>query len=455
MVEEIFRNTEIYNKSNNAEHKKAQGQFFTSLRTANFMGSHFVPANRNVKILDPGAGNGGLTAATVESLIDRGLCDEISITFVENDVSVIPLLKDSAHLIQNYCINNGVVCNIDIFDTNFILSDIRNRYDLIICNPPYKKIRKDSIESHHMSKYVHGQPNIYALFMAKGLELLNGGGTYIYITPRSWTSGAYFTKVRQAILNGLSIDKIHIFDSRDDSFSDEKVLQETMILFGKKISQVQQVEISVCENDLFEDVHSFNITADCIKNVGEDHYLLIPENNEEANLISDMRALPETFLSLGYIFKTGPVVEFRNRDYISNRLKDDYVPMYRALNIKDDSFTFPVKADKAQYISKNAHHLLMRNEDTVLVKRLSAKEERRRIQSCIYYRQGDAQFMSIENHVNYAARTDGAPLTREEVEWIHSILSSDEYDSFFRILNGSTQVNANELNMLPVRRISL
>lgn len=84
-----------------------------------------------------------------------------------------------------------------------------------------------------MKDYVYGQPNLYGLFMAKGLELLKKDGQYIYITPRSWVSGLYYTEVRKAILK-TDIEKIHIFSDRDTVFSGEQVLQETMILFGKK-----------------------------------------------------------------------------------------------------------------------------------------------------------------------------------------------------------------------------
>jgi adenine-specific DNA-methyltransferase len=168
-----------------------------------------------------------------------------------------------------------------------------------------------------------------------------------------------------------------------------------------------------------------------------------------------MRAFPNTFLSLGYIFKTGPVVEFRNKEQISASKRPDSVPMYRALNILDENLVFPVMTSKAQYVSSIATNLLIKNENTVLIKRLSAKEEAKRIQSCIYYQQGETPFISIENHVNYVARKDGKPLTSKEVEWIQSLLSSDEYDTFFRLLNGSTQVNASDLNYLPVRSMAV
>lgn len=70
-------------------------------------------------------------------------------------------------------------------------------YDVIISNPPYKKIAKAEPESVVMDSVVHGQPNIYFLFMAMSVKLLKPNGEMIFITPRSFTSGLYFRKFRE------------------------------------------------------------------------------------------------------------------------------------------------------------------------------------------------------------------------------------------------------------------
>ncbi len=451
MLEQIYRNTSVYKQTEDTENKKNKGQFFTSLTTARFMGSWYVPVSRDIKILDPGAGNGSLGASVVEHLVENGLCDNISITYVENDPDVMSVLKASVNIIRTYCRNHNVTCHISIKDGNFILMDIKERYDIVICNPPYKKIRKESEEAVKMDRYVHGQPNIYALFMARGAELLKPGGAFVYITPRSWTSGAYFSLVRTALMDSLSFNKIHIFDDRDSSFSNEEVLQETMILFGIKGQQQDNITISVSRDDSFENTRTFQVRAAGIKNAGPNKYLLIPADQTEADLIDEINALPETFDSMGYIFKTGPVVEFRSEGSISSDKKPQFVPMFRSANIVGGEFIFPAETTKAQYVDGTVKKLLIKNSNTVLIRRLSAKEDRRRIQSCIYKKKGKNTYIGVENHVNYAARQDGKPLTLQEVEWIQEILSSDAYDVYFRLLNGSTQVNANELNLLPVR----
>ena len=62
-------------------------------------------------------------------------------------------------------------------------------FDVVISNPPYFKIGKADPCATAASIVVHGQPNIYALFIAVGATLLRQGGDFITITPRSFASG--------------------------------------------------------------------------------------------------------------------------------------------------------------------------------------------------------------------------------------------------------------------------
>jgi len=194
------------------------------------------------------------------------------------------------------------------------------------------------------------------------------------------------------------------------------------------------------------------VPAQLIKDVGMNSYLLLPKNDADLRIISRMSAIPDTFESLGYCFKTGPVVEFRNKDAISSVAKDGYIPMYRSASIVNGQCIFPADTEKAQYLNPEKKQLLVANGNTVFLRRLSAKEENRRLQSCVYYQTGNDEYISIENHVNYLVRSDGAALTEEEAEWINGLLMSDDYDAYYRIINGSTQVNAGELNILPLQR---
>ena len=440
MLGHIYEETTKYMKNEGKDVRKKKGQFFTPVNIAAYMGK-WTMAKEHLDILDAGAGSGILTAGIMEHLLALDGCRSIKVTFVEN-----------ADYIQNICENHNIIFRYTIWSDSFFAIDISQKYDIVISNPPYKKIAKNSKEAIAMKDYVYGQPNLYGLFMVKGLEALKDGGQYIYITPRSWVSGLYYTEIRKTMLQ-TDIEKIHIFSDRDTVFSGEQVLQETMILFGKKKKdQNAEIKINVSNDSSMQLERTLSVQADLIKSIGKECYLLIPTNERDVKIIRNMSNITDTFDSLGYQFKTGPVVEFRTKEMISESPKDGYIPMYRPVNINNGRLRFPVYSGKAQYISERATNLLVRNVNSVFVKRLTAKEEKRRLQSCCYISKNNKEYISIENHVNYLVKKDGTPLSQKEAENIHKILSSDEYDVYFRLINGSTQVNARELNYFPLRK---
>lgn len=456
LIDRILKNTEAYKRDNKKSERKQKGQFFTSEKSAQYMAraAATIAYADSLHILDPGAGNGMLGASVLKYCIDQQLCRVIHITFVETDSTIIPLLSETARSMQAYASERGITCSCRIAQENFLTSYLPDeKYDIVICNPPYKKIRKDSPESKAMSDYVFGQPNLYSLFMVKGLNLLRDNGRFVYITPRSWTSGEYYKRSREYLLNNMNITSILLFRDRDNAYSSEEVLQETMITVAEK-SGTQNENISLLQtvNDSFSDTTVLNIPARDIKDIGQDHYLLLPMNMDEVRVIQKMASIGDTFDSLGYEFKTGPVVEFRNKDALSLTREINTVPMYRSANISDKGLVFPADLSKPQYVSSGEKKLLIRNGNTIFLRRLAAKEETRRLQSCVYYKQGQDKYISVENHVNYLTRKDDKPLTKKEVEWINSVLMSEDYDIYYRVLNGSTQVNAGELNNLPLQR---
>lgn len=170
--------------------------------------------------------------------------------------------------------------NVNIIKENFILSNrdmwmndqFEGKYDIIIANPPYKKLAKSAEESILMNNVVYGQPNIYFLFMAMSIKLLKTGGEMIFITPRSFTSGAYFKSFRSYLLDNAMITNIHIFNSRNNLFKGEEVLQETIITRAiKKFSgEVERnlFMIAKCpEICLFLSTRYFCFILYCIQNM--------------------------------------------------------------------------------------------------------------------------------------------------------------------------------------------
>ena len=60
------------------------------------------------------------------------------------------------------------------------------------------------------------------------------------------------------------------------------------------------------------------------------------------------------------------------------------------------------------------------------------------------------EYIGTQNKINYIDNTDGSELEEEMVYGIYSLLNSTLFDVYYRILNGSTQVNSTEINNMPI-----
>ena len=205
MIEIINENTKLYQKNTKKADRKNKGQFFTPLNISKYMASMSKIRNRHLRILDCGAGTGILGLALLEELLKDDLVETIEIDFYENDKDVISILNRDIEAMNNLIKESDKVIKFNVLEENFIISNTavwKNKsfqgiYDIVISNPPYKKLSKQSDESKVVSDIVYGQPNIYFIFMAMSIHLLKNNGEMIFITPRSFTSGAYFKKFRE------------------------------------------------------------------------------------------------------------------------------------------------------------------------------------------------------------------------------------------------------------------
>ncbi|HEK9520492.1 TPA: DNA methyltransferase, partial [Streptococcus equi subsp. equi] len=94
--------------------------------------------------------------------------------------------------------------------------------------------------------------------------------------------------------------------------------------------------------------------------------------------------------------------------------------------------------------------LLQENTNYLFVKRFTAKEEKRRLQCGIYLAKKFPTYKAIstQNKINFITGLQG--LSDCLVYGLYVVLNSTLYDNYYRILNGSTQVNATEINSMPI-----
>ena len=118
-------------------------------------------------------------------------------------------------------------------------------------------------------------------------------------------------------------------------------------------------------------------------------------------------------------------------------------------NVQAMRCIFPARPQSQYLRLDGADKLLVPNQNYVLLRRFSAKEERRRLVAAPYFAELNGAFIGIENHLNYIYRPNGQ-LADEETLGLAVLLNSALLDIYFRIFSGNTQVNATELRKLPL-----
>lgn len=441
--------------------RKKYGQFFTSKETAIFMAGLFdVPVDKTeLHILDPGAGSGILSIALLERLQGIPHLKVVHLVCYETDSKIIALLKTNLDWV---CQNSSIHINYEIREENYILSQTLDyngmiganpnpiKFDMVIGNPPYMKMAKDSPEAKAMPDVCYGAPNLYFLFAAMSLFNLVSNGELVYIIPRSWTSGAYFKKFRQKFLSEGTLQHIHLFVSRDKVFDQESVLQETIIIkVCKSTQKPAKVAITTTQsNNDFTNITTFETPYTTVIS-GENRYVYLVTNEQEVKTLEQLNQWEDTLPSIGLRMKTGLTVDFRNMDVLRDVAEVSAVPLFYSQHIQAGKIRFPIGKEH-EYIATNQEGLLQPNTNYLFVKRFTAKEEHRRLQCGVYLASKYPNYTNIstQNKINFIGGS--RDLSECIVYGLYVLFNSTLYDCYYRILNGSTQVNSTEINSMPV-----
>ena len=456
MLESVIKRTQQFIAAASKEDRKRYGQFFTSEKTARYMAQlfQFDYSRPEISILDPGAGTGILSAAVIERMMKEGYKGQITIACYESDLKVMPVLMENMRAI---CTGTNV--RYLVFPHNFITSQpFENddysangyRFDYVIGNPPYLKISKDSPEVKHMPSVCHGAPNLYFLFWAMAIHNLRDGGELVFIVPRSWTSGAYFGRFRKYLFHNVVLKNIHLFISRDKVFNEESVLQETIIVRVKKgIIKPKNICISSCSTADFSDLTRFAVPYNTV--VARNGYVFLPTNKEEVDVLSRVNGFTDTLQTIHSPMHTGLVVDYRSRDLLKDVETPETCPLFYSGHLRDGEVVWPI-GKSGEHIKIQKGGLVQPNENYIFVKRFTSKEEPRRLQCAVYLssQYPSYKYISTQNKINFIRCQ-----SLDMLFGLYALLNSTLYDQYYRILNGSTQVNSTEINSMPIPSASV
>ncbi|BAZ84912.1 BsuBI/PstI family type II restriction endonuclease [Dolichospermum compactum] len=447
----------------NPKQRSELGQFMTPATVARLMAGQFNNLSGHINLLDPGAGVGSLTAAFVERLLtNSNQVESCFITAYEVEASFIPSLQECLNHCCQALKNRGIKTDYCLQNESFIGSITENNLPLFntytqnfthaILNPPYKKINSKSIEKKILSKLGIETVNLYSAFVWLSILQLSINGEIVAITPRSFCNGSYFRPFRQAFLEKMVLQNIHIFESRSLAFAEDNVLQENIIFHATKTEiKPKFIEISINseqELDSFSEMRLVPYNQVIEKNDPE-MFIHVLTNSLEDALKVQMDKFPSTLEELSLEISTGPVVDFRLKSSLRNSLDDQTVPLIYPESIKPGKVLFPpTKPKKSIAIEKNqeTQKWLIPSGCYIVVKRFSAKEEKRRIVAAVSY-PIDSSALGIENHLNYY-HAKGKGMNLDLAKGLTAFLNSTLFDQYFRLFSGNTQVNATDLRKI-------
>jgi tRNA1(Val) A37 N6-methylase TrmN6 len=216
-------------KNISKDEKKSQGIYFTPPNTIQTNISLLKPYMNNIKsVLEPSCGS----------------CEYILALNKENndlDITSVELNHEIYDSIKKYSNEK-----IQIINGDFLTFDTSKKYDLIIGNPPYFVIKKDSVDKQYYD-YFDGRPNIFILFIIRSLNLLNENGILSFILPQNFLNCLYYNKTRQYIDEHFNI--IHISECKDSYM--ETTQKTVLIIIQKKSGTNEQYILKINDYLIF------------------------------------------------------------------------------------------------------------------------------------------------------------------------------------------------------------
>ncbi|HET9959448.1 MAG TPA: Eco57I restriction-modification methylase domain-containing protein [Polyangiaceae bacterium] len=439
------------------------GQFLTPSPIASFMASLFTDFGDEVRLLDAGAGGGALlTAATIAALNRKQRPRIIEVTGFEIDPILLGYLRRAVDELASSCREAGVDLKGRLVEHDFIEATVEDvdrglfsrrtpaQYTHAILNPPYRKLNSKSASRLLLRRAGIETSNIYTAFVALAIQRLAPGGELVAITPRSFCNGPYFKPFREFLLREMAIQRIHVFDSRTAAFSEDEVLQENVIFHAVKGAPQRLVTVSSSPSPRDEPKARQVPFAEIVHPRDRESFIHLVPNAEGQDVATAFAALACNLRDIGLGVSTGKVVDFRAKWALRGDPGPGIGPLIYPTHFAEGRVRWPKQGKKPNGLLDDAstEELWMPSGTYVLVKRFSAKEERRRVVAVVFDPEDvPGKKVGFENHLN-VFHVNGGGIGPMLARGLAAFLNSTLTDRYFRQFNGHTQVNATDLRNL-------
>lgn len=299
--------------------KKERGGYYTPDKLANFITSLLY--SENLEILEPSCGDG----VFLNSIL------EISKNRKYKKIDAVEIVKEEYDKCIKLVGNNK---NINLYNDDFyyFYQKTKEKYDLILGNPPYiryqylteKQRKKQSMVLLDNKMIPNKLINSWVFFLVACVDLLKDNGKIGFVIPAELLQVVYAEDLRAYLSRELS--KITIISFDDLVFDDAE--QEVVVFIGEKNIEENECSIANCS---FKDLE--NLVSDfSLKNLNYSH--LTNERNkwtkyylsEYQNMLIDSFKNNDKFQKFEDVALINVGITTGNNDYFSvnKEIVDEY-----------------------------------------------------------------------------------------------------------------------------------
>jgi len=190
-----------------------------------------LKSQKTVRILEPSAGIGNFIPLLVEKYSDKA---KIIIDLVDVDQETLSILE---RIVAHLQLPKNVTLN--FIHSDFLLHQFDKKYDIVVGNPPYKKITSNVELLSQYKKNAHNKQtnNLFAFFIEKAFVL----GNYVsFIVPKSLLNSPEFNVTRNLIKEK---NILSICDYGEKGFKNVKIETISFLLDTKSKQRIENVVI--------------------------------------------------------------------------------------------------------------------------------------------------------------------------------------------------------------------
>lgn len=200
----------IYSKQVSLEHRKKFAQFFTPPAIAGIMAKWLLENENLQTVLEPAFGLGVFSRALLKRKND------LQIKGFEIDDVIFKQAKKEFSRTDK----------VNLLLEDYMYNDWANKYDGVICNPPYFKFH--DYDNKNILKEIEGKlncklngfTNLYTLFLLKSIHQLKPDGRCAYLIPSEFLNADYGKSVKEHLIKTDTLRHIIVFDFEENIFDD-------------------------------------------------------------------------------------------------------------------------------------------------------------------------------------------------------------------------------------------